>query len=99
MPAHLKFGGFKSHDSQAPTCFGLGGKFTCTWGSTKTAFDEAVQKIFLGHWLGPSDAPKSASPHIERFGGTLRDAADASECAADTAPEYKFLAMTYAAQV
>ena len=64
-----------------------GGEFTCTWGSTKTAFDEAALEIFLGRWLGSPDAPKSASPHIERFWGILSDAADASECAAGTAPE------------
>ena len=54
------------------------------------AFDEAVLEIFLGRWLGSPGAPKSASPHIERFWGALGDAADASECAAGTAPEYKF---------
>ena len=77
---------------------GRSGEFTCTWGSTKMAFDEAVL-IFLGRWLGSPDAPKSASPRIERLWETLGDAADASEFAAGTAPEYKFYALKFAAQV
>ena len=76
-----------------------GGEFTTTWGATKSAFDEAVKAIFLGRWLGSPDAPRSATPHIERFWGTLRDAADASECEAGMDPAYKFYAMAYAAQV
>ena len=51
--------------------FDRGGEFTFTWGSTKTVFDEAAKEIFLGRWLGSPDAPKTASPHIERSWGTM----------------------------
>ena len=44
-------------------------------------------------------ATSEKTKDIKRFWGTLGDAADASECAAGTAPEYKFYAMMSAAQV
>ena len=46
-----------------------GGEFTCTWGATKSAFDEAVRDIFRCRWFGSPGTPKSASSHIERFWG------------------------------
>ena len=64
-----------------------GEEFTCTWRSTKTAFDEAANEIFLGRWLGSPDTLKTAFPRTERLWGTMGDAADASECTADTAPD------------
>ena len=75
-----------------------GGEFTYTWGSTKTAFDEAIKEIFRGRWLGSPDAPKTAPPHIERFCGAMGDAAGANECAAGTAPGSGPYSLTHVGQ-
>ena len=32
-----------------------GGEFTCTWGATKSAFDEAVRDISRCRWFGPGE--------------------------------------------
>jgi hypothetical protein len=73
-----------------------GGEFTTTWGATASEFDEVAVELFQGRWFGSPGVPQSATPHVERFWGTLRNSADASMISSGMPSEFKYYAMCHA---
>ena len=74
------------------------GSFTTTWGSARSAFDEAAREYFI-RFFGDPGSPRTCSPHIERLWGTLASAVDASMETSGAPREYLFDAFDMANQV
>ena len=75
------------------------GSFTTTWGATRSEFDTVAAEVVGFRYFATPGQPRSGTPHVERFWGSMKDAADAMMVASQKGDEFKFDAMLFASWV
>lgn len=76
-----------------------GGEFTTTLGATASEFDDAAARLVGTRLFTSANEPLSGTANIERFWGTLRDAAEASLLMSKLPRKYLFDALDMAGRV